>query len=175
MPQRGDREALNGKRLPDLATQGLAAKHDPPPRTTSPSALRQPQPLLGQAQWLPEDVAEQEGSAIPESPVVIQRVDGGRQGLQDAVEDAADQGADVGPQAQVWVPNQAPGHLQEPMQLLQVVADGLHLFARALAEGHTGGRAGACRSAGTCPQPYPVLGRVPAEPPPLPQPGHSPH
>lgn len=74
-------------------------------------------------------MAEQEGSAIPKSPVVVQRVDGGSQGLQNAVEDAAHQGANIGPQTQVWVPNQAPGHLQEPMQLLQVVADGLHLFA----------------------------------------------
>lgn len=74
-------------------------------------------------------MAEQEGGAIPKSPVVIQRVDGGSQRLQDAVEDAAYQGANVWPQAQVWVPNQAPSHLEEPVQLFQVMADRFHLFA----------------------------------------------
>lgn len=77
---------------------------------------------------VPEDVAEQEGSTIPQGPVVIQGVDGSSQWLQDAVEDTAHQGADIGPQAEMRVPDQAPGHLQEPVQLLQVVAYGFHLL-----------------------------------------------
>ena len=84
--------------------------------------------MYGEAPWLPEDVAEQEGSTIPKSPVGIQRVDGGSQWLQDTVEDAAYKGANIGPQAEVGVPNQAPGYLQEPMQLLQVVAYRFYLF-----------------------------------------------
>lgn len=73
-------------------------------------------------------MAEQEGSTIPEGPVVIQGVNGSSQWLQDAVEDTAHQGADIGPQAEVWVPDQAPGHLQEPVQLLQVVAYRFYLL-----------------------------------------------
>lgn len=72
-------------------------------------------------------MAEQEGSTIPQSPVVVQRVDGGSQWLQNAVEDTAHQGADIGPQAEVWVPNQAPCYLQKPVQLLQVMAYRFHL------------------------------------------------
>lgn len=90
--------------------------------------------------WLPKDVAEEEGSTIPQSPVVIQGVDGGSQGLQDAVEDTAHQRADIGPQAEVWVPNQAPCHLQEPMQLLQIMAYRFHLLVE---EGTLGGHKGA--------------------------------
>ena len=74
-------------------------------------------------------MAEQKGSPIPQSPVVIQRVDGGSQWLQDTVKHAAHQGPDIGPQAQVWVPNQAPRHLQESVQLLQVVAYRFYLLA----------------------------------------------
>lgn len=85
-------------------------------------------------------MAQQEGSAIPQCPVVIQRVDGGSQWLQDTVEDTAHQGADIGPQAEVWVPNQAPCHLQEPVQLLQVMAYRLHLLGE---EGCLGGHEGA--------------------------------
>lgn len=79
---------------------------------------------------LPEDVAEKESSPIPQGPVVIEGVDGGSQGFQDTVEDAAHQGSDVGPQAEVWVPNQATGHLQQSVQLLKVVAHRFHLWAK---------------------------------------------
>lgn len=72
--------------------------------------------------------------------MVIQRVDGGSQWLQDTVEDAAHQGADIGHQAEVWVPNQAPCHLQEPVQLLQVMAYRFHLLGE---EGCLGGHEGA--------------------------------
>jgi hypothetical protein len=61
--------------------------------------------------------------------VVIQRVDGGSQWLQDTVEDTAHQGADIGPQAQMWVPNQASCHLQQSVQLLQVMAYRFYLLA----------------------------------------------
>lgn len=88
-------------------------------------------------------MAEQEGSPIPKSPMVVQRVDGGSQWLQHAVEDTPYQGADIGPQAEVWVPNQAPSHLQEPVQLLQIVAYRFHLFVE---EGRLGGHEGAGRS-----------------------------
>lgn len=63
--------------------------------------------------------------SIPKRPVVIQRVDGGSQWLQDTVEDTAHQGADIGHQAEVWVPNQAPqATCKSPavQQLLQVMA-----------------------------------------------------
>lgn len=85
-------------------------------------------------------MAQQEGSAIPQCPVVIQWVDGGSQWLQDTVQDTAHQRADIGPQAEVWVPNQAPCHLQEPVQLLQVMAYRLHLLGE---EGCLGGHGGA--------------------------------
>lgn len=71
--------------------------------------------------------------------MVIQGVDGGSEWLQDTVEDTAHQGADIGPQAEVWVPNQAPCYLQEPVQLFQVVAYRLYL----LEEGNSGGHKGA--------------------------------
>ena len=64
----------------------------------------------------------------------------GSQWLQDTVEDAAHQGADIGYQAEVWVPNQAPRHLQEPVQLLQVVAYRFHLLGEG---GCLGGHKGA--------------------------------
>lgn len=89
-------------------------------------------------------MAEEEGSTIPQSPVVIQGVDGGSQWLQDAVEDTAHQRADIGPQAEVWVPNQAPCHLQEPVQLLQVMADRLDLLVE---EGSLGAHEGAQKPA----------------------------
>lgn len=60
--------------------------------------------------------------------MVIQRVDGGGQRLQDTVEHTAHQGSDIGPQAEVWVPHQAPGHLQESVQLLQVMAYRFYLL-----------------------------------------------
>lgn len=88
-------------------------------------------------------MAEQEGSAIPQSPVVIQGVDGGSQWLQDTVEDTAHQTADIGPQAQVWIPKQAPCHLQQPVQLLQVMTYRFHLLGE---EGSLGEHEGTGRS-----------------------------
>lgn len=121
------RRKLPGKGLPTSQHTASRAEWTPSPPPT-PSALQAPPWTPLEAQWLPEDVAEEEGGTIPQSPVVIQGVDGGSQGLQDAVEDTAHQRADIGPQAEVWVPNQAPGHLQEPVQLLQIVAHRLHLL-----------------------------------------------
>lgn len=97
------------------STYGLKARSLTPPPYLTHSALSRPTLYSALAQWLPEDVTEKEGSAIPQSPVVIQGVDGGSQWLQDTVEDTAHQGADIGPQTEVWVPNQAPCHLQEPV------------------------------------------------------------
>lgn len=75
----------------------------------------------------PEYVAEQQGSVIPEGPVVIERVDGCRQWLQDAVHDAGHQAAHVGAQVEVRVPDEAFDHVEEPVELLQVVTDRFHL------------------------------------------------
>lgn len=119
---------LPGKRLPTSQHPASKAKWNPISSPNPLSSAAVPPFTQLEAQWLPEDVAEKEGSTVPQSPVVIQGVDGGSQGLQDAVEDTAHQRADIGPQAEVWVPNQAPGHLQEPVQLLQIVAHGLHLL-----------------------------------------------
>lgn len=54
--------------------------------------------------------------------MVIEWVDGGSEWLQDAVHDAGDQAADVRAQVQVRVLDQALHHVQEPVELLQVVA-----------------------------------------------------
>lgn len=95
----------------------MASKPEVSPHLpTQPTQLSAVPPCIQlSAQWLPEDVTEKEGSAIPQSPVVIQGIDGGSQWFQDTVEDTAHQGADIGPQTEVWVPNQAPCHLQEPV------------------------------------------------------------
>ena len=111
----------------------------PPPYSNPVSSAAAPPFIQLLARQLPEDVAEKQGSPISQSPVVIQGVDGGCQWLQDAVEDTAHQGADVGPQAEVWVSNQAPRHLQEPVQLLQIMAHRFHLL---VGEGCLGGRQG---------------------------------
>lgn len=75
----------------------------------------------------PEDVAEEQGRVVPEGPVVVERVDGGGQRLQDAVHDTGDQASHVGSQIQVGVLDQALHHVEEPVELLQVVAYRLHL------------------------------------------------
>ena len=120
-------------------------------------------------------MAQQEGSAIPQCPVVIQRVDGGSQWLQDTVQDTAHQRADIGPQAEVWVPNQAPCHLQEPVQLLQVMAYRLHLLGEeGCLGGHGGAREPARLVAPAC-EPTACCHHLLPTDPPLPQPGHLPH
>lgn len=77
--------------------------------------------------FTPEDVAQEQGSVVSESPVVIQRVDGGSQGLQDAVHNTRHQAAHIRAQVQVWVLDQAPHHVQKSVELLQVMAYRLHL------------------------------------------------
>lgn len=119
--RRHTEEQAPREEAPHLCTHASEAECNPPPPRPLSSAAARP--------WLPEDVAEEERGAIPQSPVVVEGVDGGGQRLQDAVEDTAHQRADVGPQAEVRVPNQAARHLQEPVQLLQVVADRFHLRA----------------------------------------------
>lgn len=153
---------LSGNGLHNLSANRLNSQRFlPPPAPLHPTQLS---PVHTQSLWLPEDVAEQESSTIPQRPVVIQGVDGGSQWLQDTVEDTAHQGADIGPQTQVWIPNQAPCHLQEPMQLLQVMAYGFHLVGE---EESLGTHEGASGSA---------LSHLPTKQPPRPQPGgHSPH
>lgn len=136
---------LQGKRLPTSQHTASTAECNPISSPTPLSAAAVPPFLQLEAQWLPEDVAEEEGGPVPQSPVVVQGVDGGSQGLQDAVEDTANQRADIGPQAEVRVPNQAARHLQEPVQLLQIVADRLHLLVDDDRSGaHEGARQPAC-------------------------------
>ena len=77
--------------------------------------------------YSPKDVAEEQGCVVPEGPVVIERVDGGSQRLQDAVHDAGDQAAHVWAQVQVGVLDQALHHVEKPVELLQVMAYWLHL------------------------------------------------
>lgn len=40
---------------------------------------------------VPEDMAEKQSSIIPQSPVVVERINGGSKWLQDAVHDAGDE------------------------------------------------------------------------------------
>lgn len=75
----------------------------------------------------PEDVAKKQGCIVPEGPVVVEWVDGGSEGLQDAVHDAGDQAADIRAQVQVRVLDQALHHVQEPVELLQIMAHRFHL------------------------------------------------
>lgn len=75
----------------------------------------------------PEDVAEQQGRIVTQGPVVIQGVNGGGQRLQDAVHDTGDQAAHVRAQVKIGVLHQALHHVQQAVQLLQVMADRLHL------------------------------------------------
>ena len=80
----------------------------------------------------PEDVAEQQGCVVAEGPVVVEGVDGGGQRLQDAVHDAGHQAAHVGAQVEVGVLDEALHHVQQPVELLQVVAHRLHLQGQRL-------------------------------------------
>lgn len=66
----------------------------------------------------PENVAEELCCIIPEGPVVIEWVDGGSQGLQDAVHDTGDQAAHIWAQVQVGVLDQAFHHVEKPVELL---------------------------------------------------------
>uniref|UniRef100_A0A2D4JG11 Uncharacterized protein n=1 Tax=Micrurus lemniscatus lemniscatus TaxID=129467 RepID=A0A2D4JG11_MICLE len=70
----------------------------------------------------PEDLAQEQGRIVTQGPVVIQGVDGGCQRFQDAVHDAGNEAFDVGPQAQVGVLDEALGHVQKAVELLQVMA-----------------------------------------------------
>lgn len=70
----------------------------------------------------PEDVTEELRCVVPEGPVVVEGVDGGRQRLQDAVHDTGHQAAHVRAQVQVGVLDQALDHVKQPVELLQVVA-----------------------------------------------------
>lgn len=76
---------------------------------------------------VPEDVAEEQSCVVPEGPVVVEWVDGGGQRLQDAVHNAGHQTADVGAQVQIRILDQALHHVEQPVQLLQVVAHRFHL------------------------------------------------
>lgn len=80
-------------------------------------------------------MTEEQRGVVPERPVVIERVDGRGQGLQDAVHDAGHQAAHIGAQVQVGVPDEALHHVEKPVELLQVVTHRLHL---------RGGGGGAC-------------------------------
>lgn len=75
----------------------------------------------------PKDVAEKQGSIVPKGPVVVERVDGGCQRLQDAVHNTGDKAAHVRAQIQVGVLDQTLNHVEKPVELLQVMANRLHL------------------------------------------------
>lgn len=72
-------------------------------------------------------MAEEECGVVPEGPVVVERVDGSGQWLQDAVHDAGHQAAHVRAQVQVGVLDQTLDHVEEPVELLQVVTHRLDL------------------------------------------------
>lgn len=68
-------------------------------------------------------MAEEQSGVVPEGPVVVEWVDGGSQRLQDAVHDTGDQAAYVRAQVEVGILDQALHHVEEPVELLQVMAD----------------------------------------------------
>lgn len=72
-------------------------------------------------------MAEEEGGVVPEGPVVVEGVDGSGQWLQDAVHDTGDQAAHVRAQVQVGVLDQTLDHVEESVELLQVVTHRLYL------------------------------------------------
>lgn len=77
--------------------------------------------------FIPENVAEQQSSIVPQGPVVIEWINRGSKRLQDAIHDAGNQTAHIGAEIQVWVLNQTLHHVQQPVQLFQVMTHGLHL------------------------------------------------
>lgn len=77
---------------------------------------------------IPEDVAEKQSSVVPQGPVVIEWINRGGKRLQDAIHDAGDQTAHIRAKIQVWVLNQTLHHVQQPVQLIQIMTYRLHLM-----------------------------------------------
>lgn len=59
--------------------------------------------------------------------MVIEWINGGSKWLQNAIHDAGDQTAYIGAKIQVWVLNQTLHHVQQPVQLIQIMTYRLHL------------------------------------------------
>lgn len=76
---------------------------------------------------IPKDVAEKQSSVVPQGPVVIEWINRGGKRLQDAIHDAGDQTSYIGAKIQVWVLNQTLHHVQQPVQLIQIMTYRLHL------------------------------------------------